>query len=340
VRTAGPVFPGGPAAEDAEGGGAESRAAVFLFCYCFFRFLRYIQMVALKTGAACVVIKHIKDMVKLNLKTEESTMDTIKSTKSPAAAVKSLGWSSGLTAAVCAVSQVKTFGPGDVLCRVGRFEDFIGLLLEGQLFVQSEHGAAKCRILPVDVFGEIAFVLPRPRSADVIASKAGSYLRLRFAALRDMLSWNSALAAEWYAWLSSRLAARVVEETQDQRTYVALIAHDNKKQELMEFARRHHDVLQHFDLTATGTTARRLLEQADVAVTRAVASGPLGGDQAVGQLITTGNIKAVIFFRDPLNAHPHEADVQALMRLCDVYRIPLATNAGSAELLLKRLETE
>ncbi|MBN1799037.1 MAG: methylglyoxal synthase [Spirochaetales bacterium] len=267
-------------------------------------------------------------------------MHTIKASQSPAATVKSLGWSSELTAAIFAIAKVKQFKAGDILCRVGEFENFIGLLLQGQLFVQSEHGAAKSRIRAVDIFGEIAFILPRARSADVIACRPGRYLQIHFLALRKLLTRATGLAAEWYRWLSSRLAERVVEETQDQRTYIALIAHDQKKQELIGFAKRHHDVLQHFDLTATGTTAKKLLEQADVAVTRSVASGPLGGDQAIGQLITTGNIKAVIFFRDPLNAHPHEADVQALMRLCDVYSIPLATNAGSAELLLKRLESE
>jgi methylglyoxal synthase len=271
---------------------------------------------------------------------EELKMKSIKAHNSPAAMVTSLGWSAELSAAIFTVAKVKDFETGDILCRVGEFENFIGLLLEGQLFVQSEHGAAKARIRAVDIFGEIAYILPRARTADVIACRPGRYLRIHFLALRKLLNANSMLAAEWYRWLSSRLAERVVEETRDRRTYVALIAHDHKKQELIDFARRHHDILHHFDLTATGTTARKLLEQADVAVTRSVASGPLGGDQAIGQLITTGNIKAVIFFRDPLNAHPHEADVQALMRLCDVYSIPLATNAGSAELLLKKLESE
>jgi methylglyoxal synthase len=267
-------------------------------------------------------------------------MSELKTSKTQGEALASLAWSAELIRAVSDISRLIEFGQGEILCHVGKFEEWSGLLLTGELFVQSEHGAAKSRIRPVDIFGEIAFLLPRPRSADVIASRDGSYLRLHFPVLRDLLSGNPRLAAEWYGWLSCRLAERVLEETQDQRTYVALIAHDNKKQELIDFARRHQDTLRLFDLTATGTTARRLLEQADVSVTRAVASGPLGGDQAIGQLITTGNIKAVIFFRDPLNAHPHEADVQALMRLCDVYRIPLATNAGSADLLLKRLENE
>jgi methylglyoxal synthase len=271
---------------------------------------------------------------------KELKMNTIKANNSPAAMVTALGWSRELTAAIFNIAKVKEFKTGDILCRVGEFENFIGLLLEGQLFVQSEHGAAKSRIRAVDIFGEIAFILPRARTADVIACGPGRYLCINFIALRKLLSRSSVLAAEWYRWLSSRLAERVVEETQDQRSYIALIAHDHKKQELINFAKRHHDILQYFDLTATGTTARKLLEQADVAVTRSVASGPLGGDQAIGQLITTGNIAAVIFFRDPLNAHPHEADVQALMRLCDVYSIPLATNAGSADLLLKRLESE
>ncbi len=267
-------------------------------------------------------------------------MNVIKVNDSVFPEVKSLGWSSELTTVIFSNAEIKEFSKGDVLCRENEYEKFVGLLLEGELFVQFGLGAAKIRINAVNIFGEIAYILPRARSANVIASKSGIYLHMHFFTLRRLFNTNSNLAAEWYRWLSSRLAERMVEkiQDQDQRKYIALIAHDNKKQELVEFVKKHQALLQHFYLTATNTTARKLLELADVAVTRQVASGPLGGDQAVGQLITTGNIKAVIFFRDPLNTHPHEVDVQALMRLCDVYSIPLATNSSSANLLLKALE--
>lgn len=117
---------------------------------------------------------------------------------------------------------------------------------------------------------------------------------------------------------------------------VALVAHDEKKDELLEFVRTHRDVFERFRLVATETTGKQLAEDAGVEV-ELVASGPLGGDLEIGAEIVRGRVDAVIFLRDPLTAHPHEPDIQALLKVCDVHRVPLATNAASAEILLHHL---
>ena len=114
---------------------------------------------------------------------------------------------------------------------------------------------------------------------------------------------------------------------------VALIAHDKKKLDLALFAMSHKDVLRRFSLVATGTTGGILQKQTGLAVER-VLSGPLGGDQQIGARVATEQVLAVIFFRDPLTAQPHEPDVSALVRLCDVHDIPLATNPASAQALM------
>ena len=114
---------------------------------------------------------------------------------------------------------------------------------------------------------------------------------------------------------------------------LALIAHDEKKDELMAFASDHEADLSTASLMATGTTGKRLMEATDLDVDRK-ASGPLGGDMQIGAEITEGDCDGVIFLRDPLTAQPHEPDISALLRLCDVHDIPLATNLASAELLL------
>ncbi|WP_043800426.1 methylglyoxal synthase [Deinococcus gobiensis] len=114
---------------------------------------------------------------------------------------------------------------------------------------------------------------------------------------------------------------------------VALIAHDKKKLELALFALAHRDVLGHFPLVATGTTGGILQKQTGLTVER-VLSGPLGGDQQIGARLAEERVLAVFFFRDPLTAQPHEPDVSALVRLCDVHDIPLATNPASAEALV------
>ncbi len=114
---------------------------------------------------------------------------------------------------------------------------------------------------------------------------------------------------------------------------LALIAHDGKKDDLLRFGRDHLELLRGLRLVATATTGSLLASELGLEVER-VASGPQGGDLQIGAGIVTGEIGAVIFFRDPLTAHPHEPDIQAVLKVCDVHDVPLATNRASAELLL------
>ncbi len=114
---------------------------------------------------------------------------------------------------------------------------------------------------------------------------------------------------------------------------LALIAHDGKKDDLLRFAKEHLDLLRRLKLVATATTGSLLSAQLDLDVER-VASGPQGGDLEIGAMIVRGDVQAVVFFRDPLTAHPHEPDIQAVLKVCDVHDVPLATNRASAEILL------
>lgn len=118
---------------------------------------------------------------------------------------------------------------------------------------------------------------------------------------------------------------------------IALIAHDRKKDNLVQFAIAYQNILLEHTLYATGTTGQRVIEATGLEVTL-FRSGPLGGDQQIGAMIANNDMDMVIFFRDPLTAQPHEPDVSALIRLCDVYQVPLATNMGTAEILLKGLQ--
>lgn len=118
---------------------------------------------------------------------------------------------------------------------------------------------------------------------------------------------------------------------------IALVAHDQKKEDLIQFVTAFKSILEEHDLYATGTTGTRIIDEVGLSVFR-YKSGPLGGDQQIGSAIANNEMDMVIFFRDPLTAQPHEPDVTALIRLCDVYQIPLATNMGTAEILLKGLE--
>jgi methylglyoxal synthase len=118
---------------------------------------------------------------------------------------------------------------------------------------------------------------------------------------------------------------------------IALIAHDKKKNDMINFTVAYAPILKEHTLFATGTTGSKIKEATALPVKR-FQSGPLGGDQQIGALIAENDLDLVLFFRDPLTAQPHEPDVSALMRLCDVYQIPLATNLASAELFIRSLE--
>lgn len=118
---------------------------------------------------------------------------------------------------------------------------------------------------------------------------------------------------------------------------IALIAHDRKKDDLVQFVTAYQKIFEKHSLFATGTTGKRVQEATGLPIHR-FQSGPLGGDQEIGAMIAKNEMDIVIFLRDPLTAQPHEPDVSALIRLSDVYSVPLATNLGTAEVLIRGLE--
>ncbi|RAV15355.1 methylglyoxal synthase [Paenibacillus contaminans] len=118
---------------------------------------------------------------------------------------------------------------------------------------------------------------------------------------------------------------------------IALIAHDAKKEELVNFVIAYSGVFGRHTVFATGATGAMIVEEAKLKVSR-LKPGPLGGDQQIGALVAQNEIDAVIFLRDPLAALAHEPDVTALLRLCDVQCVPVASNIATAELLVKSLE--
>lgn len=120
---------------------------------------------------------------------------------------------------------------------------------------------------------------------------------------------------------------------------IAVIAHDQRKPEMLEFVRRHLAFFQNQPLVATGQTGRMIQEILGIPV-ECVVHGPDGGDLIIGGRVAEGRVHAVLFFRDPLTAQPHEPDVSALMRVCDVHRVPLATNLATAEAVVEMLERQ
>jgi len=118
---------------------------------------------------------------------------------------------------------------------------------------------------------------------------------------------------------------------------IALIAHDKKKDDIVSFSIAYTYIFKKHKLYATGTTGKLIAEATGLSIHR-FQSGPLGGDQQIGAMIANNEMDMVIFFRDPLTAQPHEPDISALMRLCDVYQVPLATNIATSEIFVRGLD--
>lgn len=117
------------------------------------------------------------------------------------------------------------------------------------------------------------------------------------------------------------------------RKTLALIAHDGKKADMVAFAMQHKDVLERYDLVATSTTGALLQDKCGLNVTRMM-SGPLGGDAQIAAKVAEGQIEAVFFFVDPLGKHPHDPDIQGLLRICNAHNVPLATNPATASYII------
>jgi methylglyoxal synthase len=114
---------------------------------------------------------------------------------------------------------------------------------------------------------------------------------------------------------------------------LALIAHDSKKEDMVQLVKAHKEEIARFRLVATRSTGQIVMEKTNIPVAL-MQSGPLGGDQQIGAMVADEEVDAVIFLRDPLTAHSHEPDVSALLRICDAHGIPLATNIATAEAVL------
>ncbi len=129
------------------------------------------------------------------------------------------------------------------------------------------------------------------------------------------------------------MAQEFVTLTIEKQKNIALIAHDNKKRELIEWCEANKDILKQHFLCGTGTTAKMIADHTGLPV-RGYNSGPLGGDQQIGAKIVEGRVDFIIFFSDPLTAQPHDPDVKALLRIAQVYDIPIANNKATADFLI------
>jgi methylglyoxal synthase len=235
------------------------------------------------------------------------------------------------------------FTTGDLVAQAGMPANFLGFILEGDAEVEVE-SLKRSGLVAGDFFGEAMFSNEALRSADVRATTNMTVAILTVYAFEALLNEDTRLAIRCKSFFDERYANHKKQDElvnwSDDNKYIALVAHNAIKPVLVEFVRNHKDSLQKLSLVATGTTGALLHKETGILLSRKVQSGPLGGDQEIGAMIAAGNIRAIIFFRDPLSAHPHHADIEALGRLADVYHVPFATNPATAEVILAHLNKD
>ena len=230
----------------------------------------------------------------------------------------------------------------EILMAEGEPADCLMYLLKGHVRILVDN----TQLSTIDIggcFGESMFSDQGTRTASVQASEMSVVVRFTLEDYSSFISQNPSLAVKFKNYYIA-IKARHDDQThglmfRDDRKYLALIAHNEMKKSLADFVKLHVDDIGRFPLVATGTTGMMLYKETGLVLGKKVASGPLGGDQAIGTMVSTDNICGIIFFRDPLSAHPHHADIEALGRLCDVYQVPFATNPGTAEAILKYLRS-
>lgn len=235
------------------------------------------------------------------------------------------------------IAQVQHLTAGTKIIELGRPLACLWFLRDGVAEVRMPDGTV-IRVSGPTVFGEVGFLTGSSAMADVLVLKDAEAVKCSFDALRDWAA-GDALRAIWLYEQLAKVASQRLSGNYHRR-YCALVAHDGRKDALIRFVGEHKEFFASQHLVATATTAGRLEDTWELIVARTVLSGPKGGDQEIGGLISRGVVDAVFFFRDPLWAQPHQADVNALVRVCEVANVPIATNVRTATLMLAGLLQE
>ena len=233
-------------------------------------------------------------------------------------------------------NSTKKYDHGEQILSSSTASETLFLLDKGDVKLKTLSGDV-VRLSAPNVIGEISFLSGLPVVADVFAEGQVSVINLKQEDFDGSLAGFSTSRDE-YRLLSKLALFRTTG--QYHQKYIALVAHDNKKDALSDFVQKNSQLFSIMNLVSTENTSKRIEERTDLRISKHVKSGPLGGDQEVGSMIARGLIDAVFFFIDPLWAAPHSADVIALGRLCDVSNIPLATNIATAEAIIGSLKVK
>ena len=237
----------------------------------------------------------------------------------------------------------KTYQEGTTIMNEASPSDKFFILLSGEITL-SHRNLELEKVTPGMYIGESMFSDEGSRFADAISTEPVKGLEIEYFRYEEFVNNNPIISLKFKQFFLNEYH-RLIHEVEgisfiDKRKYLGLVAHNEMKESLIQFAKDQKKLLKRFHLVATGTTGSKIYNETGLMLSKKVASGPLGGDQSIGKMISENNILGLIFFRDPLSPHPHHADIEALGRLCDVYQVPMATNPGGAVAILQYLSTE
>jgi methylglyoxal synthase len=226
------------------------------------------------------------------------------------------------------VGNARVFQKGSILLHANERVNGVFVLDSGKISAQLTHGGTLELQAPTCV-GELGFLGQNPAIATVECMSEVEAYFVDKGCLFALSELDHRKAME-LMFLLSRLALERWGGRYHDR-YVALVAHDNKKADLIDFVRQHRAYFEARNIIATRTTGQRLSSELNIRIARTTLSGPMGGDQEIGGLVSNGLIESVFFFRDPAWSAPHLSDVNALVRICEVHNVPIATNLATAE---------
>jgi methylglyoxal synthase len=228
----------------------------------------------------------------------------------------------------------RVFRQGSILVHANERVNGVFVIARGQIIAQLVHGGALELSSPTCV-GELGFLGQNPAIATVECKSEVEAYFVDQGCLFQLNALDPRKGTGLMLLLSKMALERWGGRYHDR--YIALVAHDGKKAELIDFVRKHQSFFESRNLIATSTTGKRLMGELGISIARTTLSGPMGGDQEIGGLVSNGLIEAVFFFRDPAWSAPHLSDVNALVRICEVHNVPIATNRATGEWMMSSI---
>ena len=235
-------------------------------------------------------------------------------------------------------ATARQYEAGDVLMSRGDPAEWMARIESGIVSVQNDAGEESHTVSVGDIIGEMGLVRNHLRTARLVAISQVSLMVIEYETIDQIRARSPEDRIIFEQMLSELISQRVPDPAAPEGGWIALVAHDRKKPQLLEIAEEFHDLLSKFKIVATRSTGAMLSVNCRLPIRRLVLSGPLGGDLEIGAMVARRQMEAVIFLRDGLSSHAHGSDIDALVRACEIADVPCGTNTTTARIILQGLK--